>query len=135
MKNPKTSFTFPFPLALAAVLLVASGQAQTWAQSLQRSNWGVVLGADNAISGAMKEANNAAKKLGVIPRIYKCGNWFRTIAVFPDKRQANAYLSKAQLETNYNPYIVDMMIWCPRKSLVSTQISGEKVAAPQTIKR
>lgn len=125
MKQPKTPLAFPASLALATGILFFCGPAQTSAQSVQKSSWGVVLGADKTIGLAVEEATNAAKKLGQVPQIYKCGNWFRTVAVFADKSKANAYLSKAQLETSYNPYIVDITIWCPRKSLINTQIPGQ----------
>ena len=63
-------------------------------------------------------APSLARTLGVRAAIYRCGNWFRTVAVVPQKDQALDLLSRAQTQSPYNPYLVEMASWCPGKSLV-----------------
>ena len=79
---------------------------------------GLVLGADPKPQGAAAEVARARRTLGVRAAIYRCGNWFRTVAVLPQKDQALDLLSRAQTQSPYNPYLVEMASWCPGKSLV-----------------
>ena len=46
---------------------------------------GLVLGADPNPQGAAAEVARARRTLGVRAVIYRCGNWFRTVAVVPQK--------------------------------------------------
>jgi hypothetical protein len=62
--------------------------------------------------------NGARKVLGVDSQIYKCGNWFRTIALFGDRPASLKCLAKARLSSDYNPYVVDTNSWCPGKRVV-----------------
>jgi hypothetical protein len=82
------------------------------------AGWGLILGADSSLPAAQQEAANAAKLLGRETSIYRCGNWYRTIIVFRDKQQCLQGLTKAQLHSPYNPYLVDMSSWCPTKARV-----------------
>ena len=79
---------------------------------------GLELGADPNPQGAAAEVARARRTLGVRAVIYRCGNWFRTVAVVPQKDQALDLLSRAQTQSPYNPYLVEMASWCPGKSLV-----------------
>lgn len=83
-----------------------------------RTGWGLILGADDTREKALHEVSKALSSLGVHARIYKCGSWFRTVAVFDDKKKALSFLSKAQAGSPYNPYIVDLSLWCPAKERV-----------------
>lgn len=83
-----------------------------------RSGWGLILGADETREKALHEASKAHNSPGVKARIYKCGSWFRTVAVFGDKQKALDTLAKAQAGSPYNPYIVDMSLWCPAKQSI-----------------
>ena len=73
---------------------------------------GLVLGADPNPQGAAAEVDRARRTLGVRAAIY------RTVAVVPQKDQALDLLSRAQTQSPYNPYLVEMASWCPGKSLV-----------------
>jgi hypothetical protein len=50
-------------------------------------------------------------------QVYRCGNWFRTVAVVATKQQALDLLSRAQTRSPYNPYLVELARWCPGKTL------------------
>jgi len=63
-------------------------------------------------------APSLAQDLGVRATIYRCGNWFRTVAVVPKKKQALDLLSSAQTRSPYNRYFVELASWCPGKTLV-----------------
>jgi hypothetical protein len=109
-------------LALVLVLVLATAIASGVASPrLARANpggWSLVLGADPNPQGAAAEVARARRTLGVRAAIYRCGNWFRTVAVLPQKDQALDLLSRAQTQSPYNPYLVEMASWCPGKSLV-----------------
>ncbi len=79
---------------------------------------GLVLGADPNPQGAAAEVARARRTLGVRAAIYRCGNWFRTVAVLPQKDQALDLISRAQTQSPYNPYLVELASWCPGKNLV-----------------
>jgi hypothetical protein len=107
-------------LALVLVLAtaIASGVASPRQARANPGGWGLVLGADPKPQGAAAEVARARRTLGVRATIYRCGNWFRTVAVLPQKDQALDLLSRAQTQSPYNPYLVEMASWCPGKSLV-----------------
>ena len=73
------------------------------------------MGADASPQGAAAEARRAAEALGVRATIDRCGNWFHTVAVVPNKEQALDLLSRAQTRSPYNPYFVELASWCPGK--------------------
>ena len=105
-------------LALVLATAIASGGASPRLARANPGGWGLVLGADPKPQGAAAEVARARRTLGVRATIYRCGNWFRTVAVLPQKDQALDLLSRAQTQSPYNPYLVEMASWCPGKSLV-----------------
>ena len=105
-------------LVLVAATAIASGVASPRLARANPGGWGLVLGADPNPQGAAAEVARARRTLGVRAAIYRCGNWFRTVAVVPQKEQALDLLSRAQTQSPYNPYLVEMASWCPGKSLV-----------------
>jgi hypothetical protein len=105
-------------LVLVAATAIASGVASPRLARANPGGWGLVLGADPNPQGAAAEVARARRTLGVRATIYRCGNWFRTVAVVPQKEQALDLLSRAQTQSPYNPYLVEMASWCPGKSLV-----------------
>lgn len=105
-------------LVLVLATAIASGVASPRLARANPGGWGLVLGADPNPQGAAAEVARARQTLGVRASIYRCGNWFRTVAVVPQKDQALDLLSRAQTQSPYNPYLVEMASWCPGKSLV-----------------
>lgn len=89
--------------------------ASGWIAEQASAGWGLVLGADKSPKSAQDEVAAARRSLGVDAKIYRCGSWYRTIAVFKDRRSVMAALKKARISSPYNPYVVDMNIWCPSK--------------------
>ena len=113
----------PIPLVAAGLSLclaaaIASGDPAPILAQASPAGWGLILGADASAQGAAAEARRAAQALGVRATIYRCGNWFRTVAVVPNKEQALDLLSRAQTRSPYNPYFVELASWCPGKTLV-----------------
>ena len=105
-------------LVLVFATAIASGVASPRLARANPGGWGLVLGADPNPQGAAAEVARARQTLGVQAAIYRCGNWFRTVAVVPQKDQALDLLSRAQTQSPYNPYLVEMASWCPGKRLV-----------------
>jgi hypothetical protein len=79
-------------LATGMGLALATACASPWpAAGLAETNpegWGLVLGADATAPAATAEATRATQALGVRAQVYRCGNWFRTVAVVATKQQA-----------------------------------------------
>jgi hypothetical protein len=84
--------------------------------------WGLVLGADDTVAGALAEAKSARRTLAIEPAIFKCGSWYRTVGLFKTRSESLLYLSKARRFSRYKPYVVDMKSWCPSKRFVPTAV-------------
>jgi hypothetical protein len=111
----------PFSLVAVSLTLATTLASAVPTPTLAQPNgsgWGLVLGADPSPQGAAAEMARAQQTLGVRPAIYRCGNWYRTVAVVTSKEQGLDLLSRAQTNSPYNPYLVEMAIWCPGKILV-----------------
>lgn len=89
-------------------------------------SWGIVLGADKSLSGALVLADKRKALIRVEPKIYACNGWFRVVAVYPDRGSALASLRTAISATSDAPYLVSMQNWCP---------SGREVNVDGEIKR
>jgi hypothetical protein len=103
-------------LLSAAIVLLAAlppGLAQTTGYT-----WGVVVGADRTLGAARDEALKASRKLGRPTAVIRCNDWYRTVFVLTDRRQAFQVLSSAQRQIRPNSYLVDLRIWCPGKQLL-----------------
>ena len=115
--QPNSLLAIGMGLALAtacASVPTAPGLAET---NPGPGGWGLVLGADASPQAAAAEATRASQALGVRAQVYRCGNWFRTVAVVATKQQALDLLSRAQTRSPYNPYLVELARWCPGKTL------------------
>lgn len=104
----------------ASVQSTISGNAP-YVQKLQSAIgstavWGVVLGGDTNLDGAKHEAQVAAPRLGITnAAIYYRQGSYRTVAIAPDRTQAEQFLEKAKGGRS-DAYIVNMATWCPAKA-------------------
>lgn len=105
-------------LAAAVSLIFQANTGSVHAQSTGFS-WGVVVGADRSIQEARDEAKQAAAKIGRKPSIFICNDWFRTVFVLTDRREAFQLLDTAQRRIRPSAYLVDLRIWCPNKRMAN----------------
>jgi len=118
------------PARLLSVLIIASllspllarwGSLPSTAQTMQpaAAEWGVVLGGDRTVSGAANEVRRNSRILNLIPRVYRCEGWYRTVAPFASKREALLGLAKVlDYGSTRSPYIITIKEWCPGKKLI-----------------
>jgi len=99
-----------------------SGPLPSTAQTKQpaaAAEWGVVLGGDRTAVGASDEVRRNSKILNLVPRIYRCEGWYRTVAAFASKREALLGLAKVlDSGSTRSPYIISIKEWCPGKKLI-----------------
>lgn len=90
------------------------------------NQWGIVIGADTSQEAAMDEVIDAERKGLNNVQLYFRKNYYRTVAIFNSREEANSQLNKAQ-KVNSGAYIVNLPVWCTNPQDISNQQSNNKV--------
>lgn len=90
------------------------------------NKWGIVIGADISEDAAMDEVRDAEGKGLDNVQLYFRKNYYRTVAIFNSREEANRQLNKAQ-KVNSGAYIVNLPVWCTNPQDISNQQSTNKV--------
>lgn len=81
-----------------------------------QGQWGIIIGADKTSLAAEDEVKAAIKAdfTQEQVQIYLRNDWYRTVIIFPTKKEAEEKKNKARKIRN-SAYIVNFNSWCPKK--------------------